>query len=306
MQPAKPNSPAQNLAIWEASGEPQRWIESHGGAWCDSDIQSMVARLGRQGRPIEADAAKNLISQLAQKWRSKEPVNESIYWIRENHFAKVDAAKFDAAIDDIRTKYPDAGVGMLVRLFKETPLYDANRIGLALIRLGRQDVLLEYLRESDRKNGLGSRHNYATDLERIAGMLDEAADPAAVSVLLPYVNSRDFSGHREMVDILERGVKGHIQELDNADLAALTSLQDVRCRWSDPNDDETITGNVKVASIRGAAQEEQQRRRPAAPVVQRQREFREADPLVPKFTTTDIGQPRLRSFRRFLGLFKRT
>jgi len=66
MQPAKPSA-AQNSAIWEASGEPQRLIESRGAAWHDSDIQSMVAKLGRQGQPVEVDPAKNLISQLAQE-----------------------------------------------------------------------------------------------------------------------------------------------------------------------------------------------------------------------------------------------
>jgi len=122
-----------------------------------------------------------------------------------------------------------------------------------------------------------------------------------------------FSNQGAVWNTIQRGVKNHIQELGNAELLALNSLQDVRCRWYDPNDragitddHEMITGTVSLASIRGAAQQELQRRRHAAPVAQPQREFREVEPFVPKFATTDTSPPRPKSLQRFLGLFKRT
>jgi hypothetical protein len=60
-----------NLRLWEQSGEPRRWVESHQGTWEHGDWLALVKALRRSAYwPLDLDAAGGLLGGLKGRFRS--------------------------------------------------------------------------------------------------------------------------------------------------------------------------------------------------------------------------------------------
>ena len=218
--------PNANIDRWQSSNEPGRLVNEMCGVWSKGDFETLLWKLKRtEYWPLDPDAVKAVLEQRRLEWM-KDPANEALSYVVGRAYIQ-DHSSFGRAVERLRVLPNGAGVTRLIEAFQlrpwqkldlvPQPWVDRHWLGLALVIVGRKDVVVAELDQED--------PNQSSNLYDVAYTLEAAGDPDCVRFALDYAESARNKKNGDVVkELLKRTLEKHLDKIDDSLLRRLTSL----------------------------------------------------------------------------------